>query len=51
MTPDAFEHHTLDRESATAVVHRVPYAIETAAAKIRDAGLPVALAERLSFGR
>jgi predicted phosphodiesterase len=41
----------VDTEQATAVVHRVPYAIETAAAKIRDAGLPVALAERLSFGR
>ena len=41
----------VDTEEAAAVVHRVPYAIETAAAKIRDAGLPSALAERLAFGR
>jgi predicted phosphodiesterase len=41
----------LDTERATAVVHRVPYAIDSAAAKIRDAGLPPALADRLAFGR
>jgi len=41
----------LDTDEGSAVVHRVPYEIETAAAKIRRAGLPVALAERLAFGR
>jgi len=41
----------LDTERATGVVHRVPYAIDAAAAKIRDAGLPPALADRLALGR
>ena len=41
----------VDTERATATVHRVPYAIAKAAAKIRDAGLPTALADRLAFGR
>jgi predicted phosphodiesterase len=41
----------VDTDAMSAVVHRVPYAIETAAGKIRDAGLPVALAERLAYGR
>lgn len=41
----------VDVEAATAIVHRVPYAIERAAGKIRDAGLPAALADRLAFGR
>ena len=41
----------VDTERSTAVVHRVQYAIGTAAAKIRDAGLPSALADRLTFGR
>jgi predicted phosphodiesterase len=41
----------MDTDRASAVVHRVPYAIDTAAGKIRDAGLPVALADRLSLGR
>ena len=41
----------VDSDEGSAVVHRVPYEIETAAAKIRDAGLPVALADRLAFGR
>ena len=41
----------VDTERVSAVVHRVPYAIETAAGKIRDAGLPSVLADRLSLGR
>ena len=41
----------VDTDEGSAVVYRVPYEIETAAAKIRDAGLPVALADRLAFGR
>ena len=41
----------VDTEDGSAVVHRVPYAIDKAAGKIRDAGLPLALADRLSVGR
>ena len=41
----------VDTDAASAVVHRVPYAIDRAAGKIRDAGLPIALAERLAYGR
>jgi len=41
----------VDTERVSAVVHRVPYAIETAAGKIRDAGLPSMLADRLALGR
>jgi predicted phosphodiesterase len=40
-----------DTSERSAVVHRVPYPIEQAAAKIRDAGLPRVLADRLSAGR
>ena len=39
-----------DTSDRSAVVHRVPYAIERAAAKIRDAGLPAMLADRLAIG-
>jgi diadenosine tetraphosphatase ApaH/serine/threonine PP2A family protein phosphatase len=31
--------------------HRVPYDIDAAAARIRAAGLPIGLAERLYVGR
>jgi len=41
----------LDTEAWTAVWHRVDYDIEAAAAAIRAAGLPAALAERLEVGR
>jgi predicted phosphodiesterase len=40
-----------DSDERTAVVYRVPYDIEAAASKIRDAGLPGMLADRLSLGR
>jgi predicted phosphodiesterase len=40
-----------DTSDRSAVVHRVPYPIEQAAEKIRDAGLPRVLADRLSAGR
>jgi diadenosine tetraphosphatase ApaH/serine/threonine PP2A family protein phosphatase len=39
-----------DTADQSAVVHRVPYAIERAASKIREAGLPAMLAERLAIG-
>ncbi len=39
-----------DTATATLTFHRVPYDVETAAAKIRAAGLPQRLAERLSDG-
>ncbi len=41
----------LDLDEQTARFHRVPYEIEEAAAAIRAAGLPAALAERLFVGR
>ncbi|HJT37451.1 MAG TPA: metallophosphoesterase family protein [Actinomycetota bacterium] len=41
----------VDTEAMSAVVHRVTYAIDDAAGKIREAGLPIALAERLAYGR
>jgi diadenosine tetraphosphatase ApaH/serine/threonine PP2A family protein phosphatase len=41
----------LDTEGWTARFHRVPYDVEGAAAAIRAAGLPAALAERLEVGR
>jgi diadenosine tetraphosphatase ApaH/serine/threonine PP2A family protein phosphatase len=41
----------LDTEGWMATWHRVPYDIEAAAAAIRAAGLPPALAERLEVGR
>lgn len=40
-----------DGDARTVVVHRVEYAIEGAQAKIRDAGLPGVLADRLAVGR
>jgi predicted phosphodiesterase len=40
-----------DTETRQATVHRVEYDIERAQAKIRDAGLPPALADRLAVGR
>lgn len=39
-----------DAEAEEVVLHRVPYDIEGAAGKIRRAGLPVWLADRLSVG-
>lgn len=39
-----------DTADHTAVVCRVPYAIDRAASKIRDAGLPAVLADRLAIG-
>ena len=39
-----------DTADRSAVVHRVPYPIERAAAKIRHAGLPAVLADRLAVG-
>jgi diadenosine tetraphosphatase ApaH/serine/threonine PP2A family protein phosphatase len=41
----------LDTDAWTARWHRVGYDIETAATAIREAGLPVALADRLEVGR
>jgi len=40
-----------DTEGRAATVHRVEYAIQTAQRKIRDAGLPEVLADRLAVGR
>jgi diadenosine tetraphosphatase ApaH/serine/threonine PP2A family protein phosphatase len=40
-----------DSDEHTAVVHRIAYDIEATAAKIRNAGLPGVLADRLSVGR
>jgi predicted phosphodiesterase len=39
-----------DTTDRSAVVYRIPYAIERAASKIRDAGLPATLADRLAVG-
>lgn len=41
----------LDIDARTAVVHRVAYDIDAAQTKIRDAGLPHVLADRLAEGR
>jgi diadenosine tetraphosphatase ApaH/serine/threonine PP2A family protein phosphatase len=41
---------TFDREEQMLTFHRVPYDHETAAAKIREAGLPRGLADRLAHG-
>jgi len=41
----------LDTTTSEITLHRVPYDVATAAGKIRDAGLPEALASRLSRGR
>ena len=40
-----------DADERTAIVLRIPYEIDAAAAKIRSAGLPAMLADRLSVGR
>jgi len=40
-----------DDEACTLTYMRVPYDIETAQRKIRDAGLPAFLAARLAWGR
>ena len=40
-----------DTEARKIKVHRVEYDVETAAEKIRKAGLPAPLAERLKYGR
>ena len=42
---------TYDTEARTVALRRVEYDIEAAAAKIRAAGLPAALAERIKSGR
>ncbi len=42
---------TVDGESAEVEIVRVKYDVAAAASKIRKAGLPAQLAERLSFGR
>ena len=39
-----------DTASATLTFHRVAYDVEAAAAKVRAAGLPEALAQRLIHG-
>ena len=41
---------SFDTTSATLTFHRVPYDVETAAAKVRAAGLPESLAQRLIDG-
>jgi predicted phosphodiesterase len=40
-----------DSEAHTAAYHRTPYDVETAQRKIREAGLPPMLADRLMMGR
>jgi hypothetical protein len=40
-----------DSEEHTVSYHRTPYDVETAQRKIRDAGLPSILADRLTVGR
>lgn len=40
-----------DAAAQVVEIHRVPYAIERAQARIREAGLPEALAQRLAIGR
>jgi diadenosine tetraphosphatase ApaH/serine/threonine PP2A family protein phosphatase len=41
----------LDTESGELTYCRVPYDVEAAAARIRENGLPLWLADRLSVGR
>jgi diadenosine tetraphosphatase ApaH/serine/threonine PP2A family protein phosphatase len=41
----------LDEEARTVTCYRVDYPVERAQARIREAGLPEALARRLSLGR
>jgi len=49
---DAASCYTLlDTASSEATFHRVPYDVDAAAAKIRDAGLPEVFASRLALGR
>lgn len=40
-----------DDESGILTIHRVPYDVESAAARIREAGLPSILSDRLALGR
>lgn len=40
-----------DQETGRLAVHRVPYDVEAAAARIREAGLPSILSDRLHLGR
>jgi hypothetical protein len=40
-----------DSDVHAVTYHRVPYDVETAQKKIRDAGLPPILADRLMVGR
>jgi diadenosine tetraphosphatase ApaH/serine/threonine PP2A family protein phosphatase len=47
----AASYAILDQAEAQLTFHRVPYDHETAAAKIRAAGLPVQLAQRLADGQ
>ncbi len=47
----AASYAMLDQEEAQLTFHRVPYDHEMAAAKIRAAGLPVQLADRLADGQ
>jgi len=41
----------LDTDAGTVAVQRVPYDVDTAQRKIREAGLPDFLADRLAHGR
>jgi diadenosine tetraphosphatase ApaH/serine/threonine PP2A family protein phosphatase len=41
----------IDTDRKQIIVHRVPYNIEAAQRKIREAGLPAVLADRLAIGR
>jgi len=47
----AASYAMLDKERNELTYFRVPYDIDTAAAKIREAGLPDVLAERLRWGQ
>lgn len=47
----AASYAMLEMDKAQVTYHRVPYDHETAAAKIRDAGLPLQLADRLADGQ
>jgi len=47
----AASYAMLDTDKGEITYFRVPYDVETAAAKIRRAGLPAMLAERLKWGQ
>jgi diadenosine tetraphosphatase ApaH/serine/threonine PP2A family protein phosphatase len=40
-----------DSDSSSLILHRLAYAVETAQRRIRSAGLPPSLANRLAIGR